>query len=404
MSPAPFILELKAGKEKPLINRHPWIFSGAVKAVHGDPPPGAAVVVRTDNGDVLGFGAISPDSQIRCRMWAFQNDLPQDLDAAVRDLIYDRLSAAAIARSADPSLRSSDAFRLVFAESDRIPGLIIDRYGDGLVVQLLSAGPEALRAVIVDQLVNLFSPAFIIERSDAEVRVLEGLEPRGGLLAGGLDEGAQQIQIDGIVYQVDLQRGHKTGHYLDQRANHLKLRSYVPGREVLDCFCYTGGFTLNALAAKASSVTSVDTSEEALAGLMDNIRKNDLDASNVRLLQKDVFQQLRLFRDQGASYDVIVLDPPKFAPTRQQVQRASRGYKDINLLAFKLLRPGGILFTFSCSGGVDATLFQQIVAGAALDAGAEIQIIDRMTQASDHPVLTSYPEGDYLKGLVCRKF
>ena len=278
----------------------------------------------------------------------------------------------------------------------------MDRYGDTLVPQFLSAGAENWRKTIIELLLELTDAAHIYERSDADVRQLEGLPERTGAVWGTPPE---QISImeNGLRFAVNLVEGHKTGFYLDQRINRLQVRDLSAQKDVLDCFSYTGGFTLNSLIGGATSVTAVDSSEEALLLAQENVKLNSLPFDRVRWVNEDVFKQLRKFRDQGKDFDLIVLDPPKFAPTASQAQKAARGYKDINLLAFKLLRPGGILVTFSCSGGVDLPLFQRIIAGAALDAGVSAQIVSYLHQSPDHPIALNFPEGAYLKGLILRK-
>jgi 23S rRNA (cytosine1962-C5)-methyltransferase len=293
------------------------------------------------------------------------------------------------------------AVRLVYAESDGLPGLIVDRYGNTLVLQFLSAGAEFHRQTFVELLLELTQAEYVFERSDADVRKIEGLPLRIGPLWG---EAQEQLSIseNNLRFAVDLATGHKTGFYLDQRENRKWVRAIADGKDVLDCFAYTGGFTVNALAGGAATVTSVDTSQDALDLARENVKLNLLPEERVEWVQADVFQQLRKFRDQARKFDLIVLDPPKFAPTTSQVKKAARGYKDINLLAFKLLRPGGFLFTFSCSGGVSADLFQKIVAGAALDAGISAHIVRHLEQSPDHPVALNFPEGAYLKGLILR--
>lgn len=387
-------LTLKPSREKALLRRHPWIFSGAVARVEGDPPPGATVEVLSTHGDWLASAAYSPSSQIRARIWSF--DPAQTVDAG---FIRQRLEAAIRAR--DAYRQESNALRLVHAESDGLPGLVVDQYSDTLVAQFLSAGAEFWKDAIADEVLRITGGKQLYERSDAEVRSLEGLESVDGWLRG---DGEPQLTVDenGLQFQVDLAGGHKTGFYLDQRRNRLRVRQLAAGREVLDCFAYTGGFAVNALVGEAAAVTLVEESAGALALAEGNAALNRLPAERMELIEADVFSQLRSFRDERRSFDMIILDPPKFAPTRAQVERAARGYKDINLLAFKLLRPGGLLVTFSCSGSVDAALFQKIVAGAALDAGVDARILDRMSQAPDHPVGLHFPEGEYLKGLVCQ--
>jgi len=292
------------------------------------------------------------------------------------------------------------ALRLIHAESDGIPGLVVDQYEDVLVMQLLTAGVEKWRDEIRDILVESTQAACVYERSDVEVRRLEGLEPRLGLVHGSLPE-SLIISEHGLKFQIDVAGGQKTGFYVDQRRNRQKLREVAAGRDVLNCFCYTGAFSIYAAAGGARSVLSIDSSGEALQFAEANLKLNQIPDGVVTWQEGDVFKDLRSMRDSRQSYDLIVLDPPKFAPTAAQAKRAVRGYKDINLLAFKLLRPGGLLFTFSCSGGVKEELFQKVVAGAALDAGVDARIVDKLHQGVDHPVALQFPEGAYLKGLVC---
>jgi 23S rRNA (cytosine1962-C5)-methyltransferase len=292
------------------------------------------------------------------------------------------------------------AMRLIHGESDGLPGVVADRYGDTAVLQLNSAGAERWRDAIADALLTAGGVSRVWERSDADVRQLESLPPVAGPLRGKHEPARIAIDEEGVRFGIDLERGHKTGFYLDQRDNRQQLRALAGGRDVLDCFCYSGGFALNALAGGANSVLAVDSSAEALELARGNAELNKL--PQPEWMEGDVFQLLRKFRDSRKSFDVVVLDPPKFAPTAALVEKAARAYKDINLLALKLLRPGGLLMTFSCSGGVSAELFQKIVAGSALDAGADAQIVAHLGAGSDHPVALNFPEGDYLKGLICR--
>ena len=310
---------------------------------------------------------------------------------------------AAVAARAGMLDADHDACRLLHAESDGLPGVIADRYGDTLVVQLSSAGADAWRDAIVDALVAATGASTVVERSDADVRQLEGLAPRTGVLRGAVD-GPVAIREDGIAYRVDVERGQKTGFYLDQRDSRRRVRELARGRRVLNAFCYTGGFTLAALAGGAREVDSIDSSPEALALARANLAANpSLPQQAARWREADVFADLRALRNEGRSYDLAILDPPKFAPTAAHAQRAARAYKDINLLALKLLAPGGLLATFSCSGGVSVELFQKIVAGAAVDAKADATIVGRFAASADHPVALAFPEGDYLKGLLVRR-
>jgi 23S rRNA (cytosine1962-C5)-methyltransferase len=390
-------VRLKAGREKSLLRRHPWVFAGAVDSVQGAPVDGDTVRVVSHTGEFLALAAYSVASQIRLRVWSWQaGDV---IDAA---FFRRALERAIVARAELFEPGKCDAARLVHGESDGLPGLVVDRYADTLSVQFLSSGAELWKETLADLLLELTGAVRLYERSDAEVRRLEGLEERSGPLRGDMPPGRLQIHENGLKFWVDVAHGHKTGHYLDQRDNRLRLMQIALGRQVLDCFAYTGGFTVHALAGGAESVLAVDSSTEALALARENLALNELPAGRLEWLEGDVFQVLRQLRDRRRTFDLIVLDPPKFAPTAALAEQAARGYKDINLLAFKLLRPGGLLFTFSCSGGVSADLFQKIVAGAALDAGVQAQIIEYLHQASDHPVALNFPEGAYLKGLVLR--
>ena len=389
---------LKPGREKSLLRRHPWVFSGAIQQVEGEPASGGTVDVLSLNREFLARAAYSPASQIRARVWTF--DPAEEVNA---DFFRKRIRAALAARDSLHLTRDTDSVRLIHAESDGIPGLVVDRYGDVLVMQSLTAGTEFWKNTLADLLLEETGLKAIYERSDADVRELEGLPQIVGVLRGSLSSFLFPINEHDLKFNVNLQSGHKTGFYLDQRRNRQRVRELAQGRDVLDCFCYSGGFTVNAWAGGAKSVTSVDASGEALALARENVSLNGMPAEGQEWVEGDVFQVLRKFRDSRRSFDLIVLDPPKFAPTAAQAEKASRGYKDINRLAFKLLRPGGILVTFSCSGGIDAALFQKIVASAALDAGVDASIVEVLAQGVDHPVALEFPEGSYLKGLVCLK-
>lgn len=399
-------LILKPGREKSLLRRHPWVFSGAVEHVEGDPRSGETLDVLDAKGHFVARAAYSPSSQIRARVWSF--DPLEQVDATFfRRRIQTALAHRATLGFFSVSQESSSTgdgpgLRLIHAESDHIPGLVVDRYGDVLVFQVLTAGCEFWRETLADLLLEETGASAIYERSDADVRELEGLPTRVGPLRGACSERITITEY-ALRFTVDLAHGHKTGFYLDQRRNRHRVGRLAQGRDVLNCFCYTGGFTVHALAGGANSVLSIDSSADALALARENVALNDLPAEKAEWLEGDVFQALRKLRDQARSFDMIILDPPKFAATAAQAERAARGYKDINLLAFKLLRPGGLLVTFSCSGGVDAALFQKIVAGAALDAGVDASIVEHLSQGGDHPVSLHFPEGAYLKGLVCLK-
>jgi 23S rRNA (cytosine1962-C5)-methyltransferase len=387
---------LKPGREKSLRLRHPWIFSGAIDRVEGTPAMGATVAVHSADGAVIATAAWSPQSQIRARVWSF--DAHDAIDSAFMDKRVHRA-----VRARDPLLDAGHSgCRLVHGESDGLPGLIADRYGDVVVVQFAAAGADAWRDTLVAALQAASGCSTVFERSDAEVRTLEGLLPRVGLVAGALPEPVALIE-DALAYRVDVAHGQKTGFYLDQRDNRRRLRELARNRDVLNCFCYTGAFSIAALAGGARSTLSVDSSAEALALAALHVSDNGLDAARAEWRDADVFSELRKMRDGARSFDLIVLDPPKFAPTAHHVEKATRAYKDVNLLALKLLRPGGLLATFSCSGGISADLFQKVVAGAALDARADAAIVGRFGPSADHPVALDFPEGDYLKGLLVHK-
>ena len=387
-----FELILKPGREKSVKRRHPWIFSGAVARVTGDPESGETVQVVSHDGQPLAVAAWSPQSQIVARAWDWR------MREIGPEFFTERIGQALALRR--DLLPGTGAMRLVHGESDGLPGVVIDRYGDVVVLQLSSAGAMRWRDAIAGAVETHAQPRTIFERSDSDVLALEGLAPQVAHLRGEPLPADVVVEEAGLKYRVDVAGGHKTGFYLDQRANRARVRALAAGRDVLDCFCYTGGFALNAAAGGARSVTAVDSSGPALATLRANAALNELPVPDA--MEGDVFALLRGFRDRGRRFGLIVLDPPKFAPTAAHAERAARAYKDINLLAFKLLEPGGLLFTFSCSGGVDAALFQKIVAGAALDAGVDARIVERLGAGPDHPVALNFPEGDYLKGLVCR--
>lgn len=387
---------LKAGREKSLLRRHPWIFSGAIERVDGVPVSGDTLQVRDGAGNFLAWAAYNPDSQITARVWSWRE--AENIDA---EFFRNKSSSALAARSGLNLSRNSNGMRLIHAESDGLPGLIVDQYGDVLVMQIGSSGAERWRDTVADILQELCKPACIYERSDSDSRALEGLELRNGVLRGTLPDAVEVIEND-LRFKVDVVAGQKTGFYLDQRDNRALTETLARDKDVLNCFCYTGGFSLYALRGGAKSVLSIDASGDALRIAAENLTSNGLDAARAEWLEADVFQALRTLRDQGRKFDLIILDPPKFAPTAAFAEKAARGYKDINLLGFKLLRPGGLLCTYSCSGGISEDLFQKIIAGAALDAGVDAQIIHHLHASADHPVLLSFPEGAYLKGLLLR--
>jgi len=389
-------LTLHPGKDKSVLRRHPWLFSGAIAQLDGRARPGDTVDVVSHEGRPLGRAAWSPASQIRARMWSFAAE--ETIDHA----FFKRRVAASVARRAAlPELAGQQGLRLIHAESDGLPGIIADRYGDTVVVQLTTAGADKWRAAIADSLQKATGCARIYERSDVEVRKLEGLEPVTGWLHGTAPGDEIVIGENGVRMTVDILAGHKTGFYLDQRENRRRVAELARDRRVLNCFCYTAGFSLQALAGGAREVVSVDSSSPALATAQRNLALNpQLDAARAVWREADVFAELRTLRAAGERYDLIILDPPKFAHTAAQAERAGRAYKDINLQALQLLAPGGLLMSYSCSGGVSAELFQKIIAGAALDAGRTARVVQHLHGAADHPVDLAFPEGEYLKGLL----
>ena len=385
-------------RERATVRRHPWIFSGAIRNVSGSPQAGDTVEVRSSGGDMLGYGSWSPASQIRVRMLSFGPGEPPDgefVAAKVKESVSRR-----DALLLDPGTAGC---RLVNAESDGLPGVVADFYGGTVVVQLASAGAERWKDAIAESLMeNVPGCRGVYERSDVAARKREGLEERTGSLAGKSPPDLIEIHEGSMRFLVDVRRGHKTGFYLDQRDARAAVGAHAKGMEVLNCFSYSGGFGISALVGGAAHVTHLDVSADALALARRNTELNGLNGADSDFVEVDVFKQLRLYRDQGRKFDMVVLDPPKFADSKAAVMRAARGYKDINLLAMKLLRPGGVLATFSCSGAMDSQLFDKICADAAIDAKREFQIVSRTQAAADHPVALSFPEGAYLKGLVLR--
>jgi 23S rRNA (cytosine1962-C5)-methyltransferase len=394
---------LKQGREKPVRNRHPWIFSGAIGRFEGQVQDGDLVRVTDSQGQYLATGYLNRRSQISVRLLTW--DAGESVDRGFWRRRLERAIAGRVQLAKDPA---TNAYRLAHAEADSLPGLVVDRYGDWLVVQCLTLGMARRRDEIVDLLAEILSspgqderpPAGIYARDDAKVRRKEGLDLETGLLWGQEPPDAVEVVEHGRRFLVDVKRGHKTGFYLDQRENRLRTAAYCSGAEVLNAFAYTGGFGVYAGQAGARSVINLDTSLEALTLAEENLALNE--CAPQELILGDVFQVLRDYRAQGRTFDLVIVDPPKFASSRAKVTDASRGYKDVNLLAMQLLRPGGFLVTFSCSGLVSADLFQKIVFGASVDAGRDAQILERLAQGPDHPVLLTFPESAYLKGLVCR--
>lgn len=391
------VLLLKPHKEKSLLRHHPWIFSGALADLDKNLAPGTTVDIKTKDGRWFGRGAFSPSSQISVRIWTFDPEEP--IDSA---FFRNRIQRSIQRRNRLAIETTTTAYRLVNSEADGLPGLTVDQYNDYLVMQCMSAGCEYWKDEIVAQLNQLVPSRGIFERSDAAVRAKEGLKQLKRLISGQQPPPLLEIREENIRLLVDIVNGHKTGFYLDQRENRKEILPYVTNARVLNCFAYSGGFAIYALKGGASHVTNVDVSLPALELLQKNLALNGFDPSVSDSVQGDVFEVLRHFDSEARRFDLIVLDPPKFADSRSQLMNALKGYQDINRLAFKLLNPGGLLFTFSCSGQLDPALFQKIVADAALDADRKVQLIKRLGQAKDHPILLSFPEGSYLKGFVCQ--
>ncbi|MDX1489930.1 MAG: class I SAM-dependent methyltransferase [Pseudohongiellaceae bacterium] len=390
-------LFLKKGKESSLLRRHPWIFSGAIAKVEGEVSAGSVVIVRSFAGQYLGTAAFSPSSQIRARVLSFKEG--EKIDEA----FFGRALRRSIARRSHLlNLPTRSACRLVYGESDGLPGLIVDRYGEYLVCQFSFVGLESWRDIIVEHLRGLVQCSGIYERSDLSARKREGLESRQGSLWGQEPPELVEINEDERVYKLSIAQGHKTGYYLDQYDNRSLLRKLSRNLEVLNCFAYTGGFGVAALQGGAKHVTNVDSSAPALHIAEQNLLANGFTHDRFSNVTANVFDLLRQYREQEKSFDLIILDPPKFAETKAQFKRAARAYKDITLQASHLIRPGGMLMTYSCSGAIDLSLFQKITADGLLDAGRSGQIVHYLHQAEDHPIGLAFPEGLYLKGLVCR--
>jgi 23S rRNA (cytosine1962-C5)-methyltransferase len=384
-------IRLKKGSEKPLRNGHPWIFSGALHSVDGEEIPGALCAVYSFAGELLGYGSYNQVSSIRVRMLSF-GAVPFQ-----KETLMQRMIMAVSSRK--PLIdESTNSIRLLNSEGDFLPGIIIDKFSDGLVIQILTAGMELFREEILQFCKEQLKPAFIFEKSDTDARQREGLTPVEGLIYGSLPDNFL-IKESGLHYSVDIGGGQKTGFFFDQRINRQLVRTYANGKEVCDCFCYSGGFTVNALAGNASHVTSVDISQPALKVAQANANLNGF-TNNTSFVEADIFKYLREI-DKN-SFDLIILDPPKFARHAGEVQRAARGYKDINLQALKKIRSGGILFTFSCSGAVDRRLFSQIIFSAAVDSQRQVQVLHTLSAGPDHPFNITHQEGEYLKGLVVR--
>lgn len=388
---------LKKGKEKAVHQKHPWVFSGAIDKVKGNPLNGEVIKVLAADQSFLAYGYYNGQSRVAVRLLEWEED--NIIDKAWYEV---RLKDAIASRAHLLSDQQTNTCRLVFSEADYLPGLIVDKYADYLSLQILSAGMENVKAELIEILIAELNPVGIFDKSDANARTHENLEVSQGLLWGETPPEFIEVKENGVRYHINIADGQKSGFYCDQRDNREILAAYTKDKEVLDCFCYSGGFTLNSLKHGAKHVTSVDSSALAMETLKHNLGLNDFMEHQQTSVQSDVNKQLRVFKEDGKLFDVIVLDPPKYAPSRSALDRAARAYKDLNRLGMLLLKKGGILATYSCSGAVDLETFKQIIAWAALDAGREVQIIKQFHQPEDHPVRISFPEGEYLKGLLLR--
>jgi len=389
---------LEKGRDKSLRRKHPWIFSRGVQKIKDEPAVGETVNVLSHSGEWLAKAAYSPQSQIRARVWSF------DKEEINLQFFIKKIQQAQLLRQDIIATNNLTGYRLIAAESDGLPGITIDKYGDFLVCQLLSAGAEYNRNLIVEALIHCFPHFNIYERSDVAVRKKEGLSETVGVLHGNTPPEFVVIEENNVKIRVDIINGHKTGFYLDQRDSRQKSMKYVQDKEVLNCFSYTGGFGLYALKGGAKRVINADVSQSALDIAKQNALLNQFDITRKRavFLNADVFKLLREYRDQGTKFDVVIMDPPKFISRRENITSGAKGYKDINMIAMQILRPGGTLLTYSCSGLMSADLFQKVLADAALDSGRSIKFVERFEQAADHLVDSAYPEGFYLKGFACK--
>ncbi|WP_276359310.1 class I SAM-dependent rRNA methyltransferase [Daejeonella sp. H1SJ63] len=392
-----YSVRLKKGKEKAVKQMHPWVFSGAIEHVKGKPENGDIVMVTDNNNDFLAYGFYNNTSRVAVRL------LEWNLETEINENWWRKKIRTAVKFRESLHTEDTNTYRLIFSEADYLPGLIVDRYADFLSVQILTSGIERIKHILLDELQDLLKPKGIFDRSDASARAHEGMEASsGGILLGAEPPEFVSVRENGIFYQVNIAEGQKSGFYCDQRDNRRFVAEHVRGKKVLDCFSYSGGFSLNALSKGAAQVISVDSSALALETLKRNMEINSFNDIPHQLIQSDVNKQLRAFRESNEKFDLIILDPPKYAPSRSALTKASRAYKDLNRTAMLLLNEGGLLATYSCSGAVDLSLFKQIIAWAALDAGKEVQFIQQFCQPADHPVRSSFPEGEYLKGLLCR--
>lgn len=392
-----YSLRLKKGKEKAVKQLHPWVFSGAIDQLKGQPGNGDIVMVTDSNDNTLAYGFFNGQSRVAVRL------LEWNLETEINENWWRKKIRKAVKYREGLYSDDTNTYRLIFSEADFLPGLIVDRYADFLSVQILTTGMEQIKHILLDELQQLLEPKGIFDRSDASARAHEGMEASsGGVLSGVQPPEFVSVKENGICYDVNIAEGQKSGFYCDQRDNRKLVAEYAKGKKVLDCFSYSGGFSLNSFSMGAKEVISVDSSAPALETLKRNIEINGFNHIPHRLVQSDVNKQLRIFREQNEKFDLIILDPPKYAPSRSALTKASRAYKDLNRMAMLLLEEGGLLATFSCSGAVDISLFKQIIAWAALDAGKEVQFIHQFAQPEDHPIRSSFPEGEYLKGLLCR--
>ncbi|WP_134091470.1 class I SAM-dependent rRNA methyltransferase [Olivibacter sp. XZL3] len=387
---------LKKGKDKAAWQLHPWVFSGAIATTGGKPTNGDVVRVYNDDREFIAYGYYNGESRVAIRLleWNPAKQIDEDWWRA-------RIRKAVGARASLFTNQTNTA-RLIFSEADFLPGLIADRFGDFISLQILTAGIERVKAIVIDELRQLLQPKGIYQREDGAARAHDGLMAEGGVLFGEHPPEFVDVIENGVSYKVNIAAGQKSGFYCDQRVNRLIVAQYAYGKKVLDCFCYSGGFSLNALKMGAAEVYSVDSSALAMETLGHNISENGLDSARHKAIQSDVNKQLKLFKEQNEKFDIVILDPPKYAPSRSSLEKASRAYKELNRLGLSLLQSGGLLATFSCSGAMDIDTFKQVLAWAALDAGKEIQFIYQFTQPEDHPIRASFPEGEYLKGLLCR--
>lgn len=388
---------LKKGREKSLLRFHPWIFSGAIERTDDNIEIGETIEIYSNDKKLLGIGAYSPHSQIRLRVWSFDKSVIDE------NFFKTKIEGAVSFRKSIIDETKYNSYRIINSESDGIPGLIVDKYDDILVCQFVSAGAERWKQKITEILIDELDPRAIYERSDAEVRNKEGLKPASGLLFGKLDEFEIKIMENNISFYVNIQTGHKTGFYLDQRVNRKILQLYSQNKSVLNCFSYTGGFGVSAAAAGADYVTNLDTSEEALQIASRNFELNNIGPEKFTNKKTDVFKELRSLKNDNIKFDLIILDPPKFVEGKNSLNKAARGYKDINMLAMQLLKNDGVLFTFSCSGLMTPELFNKIIADAAVDAKINASVVERLWQSPDHRVSTNFPESLYLKGLILKR-